>query len=131
MKRAVLSLKGASSPETTLFCLSNSNTVYIDVILKHHKLTDLFTRVTTNPSYWTEDDKLIISRRVAPDAPKQHGCKVGCSENMCKGQSLIHLLGYRERPRRSDDVKAAGVASDGDTRLDEHDLTNPRPRWID
>ena len=86
MKRAVLSLKGANSPATTLFCLSNSNTVYIDVILKHHKLTDLFTRVTTNPSYWTEDDKLIISRRVAPDA-KQHGCKVGCSENMCKGKS--------------------------------------------
>jgi pyridoxal phosphate phosphatase PHOSPHO2 len=115
MLRAVHGLKAADSPSTSFFLLSNSNTVYIDTILKvrtradidprsgsrpadplslcptrrnlqHRKLTDFFARITTNPSAWDENEKLIIKRRVDPSGP-QHTCKVGCSANMCKGAS--------------------------------------------
>ncbi|CED84959.1 Predicted haloacid dehalogenase-like hydrolase [Phaffia rhodozyma] len=87
MKRATLGLKAASEPKSSFFLLSNSNQVYIDTILKHHRLTELFDRITTNPSKWDENDKLIINRRISPDAT-QHGCQVGCSPNMCKGEEL-------------------------------------------
>lgn len=74
------SLRNSSSrpPPSPPFCF-----------LQHHNLTDLFTRITTNNSHWNEDGKLIITRRIAPDAPKQHGCKIGCSANMCKGSSFL------------------------------------------
>lgn len=123
MKRAVLALQAASTPETTFFCLSNSNSVYIDTILRvrlssldlstevfvtycsclfpltlprlqYQGLTNLFSRITTNPASWTDDGKLIIKRRVDPHGP-QHGCKVGCSANMCKGQSGLFGAGAR------------------------------------
>ncbi|KAL7410135.1 phosphatase phospho-type [Mrakia frigida] len=111
MKRAVLALKAASYPQTTLFCLSNSNQVFIDVILKHHNLTDLFTRITTNNSHWNEDGKLIITRRIAPDAPKQHGCKIGCSANMCKGEELEAFLA--EKKLAGDDYSRVIYVGDG------------------
>lgn len=88
MKRATLGLKAASSPKSTFFLLSNSNQVYINTILEHHKLTKLFDRITTNPSHWDEKNQLLITRRISPDGP-QHTCQVGCSPNMCKGWSSI------------------------------------------
>lgn len=38
----------------------------------------------TNPAQFREDGLLELRRRVDPNGP-QHGCKVGCSPNMCKG----------------------------------------------
>ena len=46
---------------------------------------DLFTEIVTNPAHFEPDGLLKLSRRVSPDGP-QHGCKVGCSANMCKGE---------------------------------------------
>lgn len=111
MLRAVRGLKAVENPSTSFFLLSNSNTVYIDTILKvrplalifpfrderllisisspsskHRNLTDFFARITTNPSAYDENGRLIIRRRVDPAGP-QHTCKVGCSANMCKGAS--------------------------------------------
>lgn len=116
MLRAVRGLKAVENPSTSFFLLSNSNTVYIDTILKvrplalnflprdarverllisvsspslqHRNLTDFFARITTNPSAYDENGRLIIRRRVDPAGP-QHTCKVGCSANMCKGCVLF------------------------------------------
>jgi pyridoxal phosphate phosphatase PHOSPHO2 len=86
MKRGVQNLKAASSPDTTFFLLSNSNTVYIDTILEHQGLTKIFDEIVTNPAHFEKDGTLNLSRRVPANAKVQHTCKVGCSANMCKGE---------------------------------------------
>lgn len=109
MKRAVTALR-KRDPSTTFVCISNSNEVYIDTILKvrtppgrggnatlmnrqHHGLTDLFDTIITNPAHWEaatasrSADLLRVGRRIPADGP-QHSCKVGCLENMCKGDEL-------------------------------------------
>ncbi|PWN28176.1 hypothetical protein BDZ90DRAFT_231934 [Jaminaea rosea] len=93
MKRGVKNLKQHSSPATTLFLLSNSNTIYIDTILRHQGLAPgVFDEVVTNPASWSTEGCLQLSRRVPADAAKQHGCTVGCSPNMCKGEELEAFL---------------------------------------
>lgn len=112
MKRGVRELP-AQIP-TTFFLLSNSNYVFISTILAHHGLLlpdsppssssttttgsgsvtaatpsstkdakNLFEEIVTNPAEW-DGDLVALKRRVDPQGP-QHGCKVGCSPNMCKG----------------------------------------------
>ncbi|GAC92991.1 hypothetical protein PHSY_000551 [Pseudozyma hubeiensis SY62] len=90
VKRGVSNLKAAG--QTTFFLLSNSNTVYIDTILRHHKLESLFDEIVTNPAAFNDSGALILQRRVLATAEKQHGCKVGCSANMCKGEELDAFL---------------------------------------
>ncbi|PWN22833.1 hypothetical protein BCV69DRAFT_280441 [Microstroma glucosiphilum] len=92
MKRGVQNLKAAASPETTFFLLSNSNTVYIDTILEHQGLTNIFDEIVTNPAHFEKDGTLNVSRRVPAEAQVQHTCKVGCSANMCKGEELDAFL---------------------------------------
>jgi len=87
MARAVRYLKTTKDPDTTFLCLSNSNSVYINTILQHQGLTDIFDEIITNPATWTDDGLLKIRRRIDPDGP-QHNCTVGCSPNMCKGEEL-------------------------------------------
>jgi len=87
MARAVRYLKTIRDPDTTFLCLSNSNWVYINTILEHQGLTDIFDEIITNSATWTDDGLLKIRRRIDPDGP-QHNCTVGCSPNMCKGEEL-------------------------------------------
>ncbi|KAG8863570.1 hypothetical protein FRB96_008310 [Tulasnella sp. 330] len=91
MVRAIKSLKGRPSPETTFLCLSNANQVYIDTILEARGLTHIFDEIITNPATWTDDGLLQVRRRINPSA-KQHSCHVGCSPNMCKGEELEAYL---------------------------------------
>ena len=109
MVRGVKAVKAAAKPETTFLCLSNSNSVYIDTILKvwtHHGscvspktelvfqdkgLDDLFVEIVTNPAKWEDSGLLNLRRRVDPSGP-QHSCKVGCQPNMCKGEELEAFL---------------------------------------
>ncbi|PVG01207.1 hypothetical protein CPB86DRAFT_699888 [Serendipita vermifera] len=91
MIRAVNHLKKSEDPVVTFFCLSNSNEVFIDTILKDKKLDDLFYRITTNPAEWQDDGLLVVRRRIDPNGP-QHSCTVGCSPNMCKGEELSAFL---------------------------------------
>lgn len=87
MRRGVLNLKSANpTPETTFFLLSNSNTVYIDTILKHQGLDKVFDEIVTNPAEFDGEGRLILNRRIPVEHEKQHQCKVGCSANMCKGE---------------------------------------------
>lgn len=94
MNRGVRNLKSSTSPETTLFLLSNSNTIYIDTILSAQGLTSpqIFDEIVTNPAQWSSNGTLQLSRRVPATAERQHACKVGCSANMCKGEELEAFL---------------------------------------
>ncbi|KAK9899431.1 hypothetical protein P389DRAFT_48499 [Cystobasidium minutum MCA 4210] len=88
MKRGVRNLKARKDIDTTFLCLSNSNQVYINTILQHHGLTDIFSDIITNPAAFTSDGMLEVKRRVLASDTKQHQCTVGCSANMCKGEEL-------------------------------------------
>ncbi|TFK44376.1 phosphatase phospho-type [Crucibulum laeve] len=89
MVRGVSNLKDAG--KTTFFCLSNANSVFISTILKSKGLETLFHEIITNPAEWAPSGLLKLRRRVDP-AGTQHGCKVGCSPNMCKGKELEAFL---------------------------------------
>ncbi|TCD69831.1 hypothetical protein EIP91_006144 [Steccherinum ochraceum] len=91
MVRGITNLKNKASPQTTFYCLSNANSVFISTILKERGLDSVFEgRVITNRAEW-DADLLKLRRRVDPDGP-QHSCKVGCSPNMCKGEELERIL---------------------------------------
>ncbi|RDB24919.1 Inorganic pyrophosphatase 1 [Hypsizygus marmoreus] len=89
MVRGVSKLKAEG--KTTFFCLSNANEIFISTILKSKGLHDLFDEIITNPAEWDESGLLKVRRRVDPSGP-QHGCTVGCSANMCKGEELEAFL---------------------------------------
>lgn len=112
MKRAVTNLKASSGSETTFFCLSNANAVFIPTILKVRESTNeisfdeqqlilsssqskgldtLFEKIVTNPAEWDPSGLLRVRRRVDPNGP-QHKCSVGCSPNMCKGMPKQYRL---------------------------------------
>ncbi|EOQ99334.1 Inorganic pyrophosphatase 1 [Wallemia ichthyophaga EXF-994] len=86
MKRALENLKHRN-PDVDLVILSNSNEVYIRTILQDKKILHLFDAIITNKAEWSSSGCLNVSRRVDPNGP-QHGCSVGCSPNMCKGEEL-------------------------------------------
>ncbi|TFY71949.1 hypothetical protein EVG20_g1058 [Dentipellis fragilis] len=96
MVRGVKAVKAASTPETTFFCLSNANSVFIKTILHSKGLENLFTEIVTNPAEWDPSGLLKLRRCVDPNGP-QHSCKIGCSPNMCKGDELEAFL-ERHKP---------------------------------
>lgn len=49
-------------------------------------MENFFEEIVTNPAEFKDNGLLSLKRRVDPSG-KQHGCKVGCSANMCKGVS--------------------------------------------
>jgi len=91
MVRAVQRLKTVADPQTTFFCLSNANSIYISTILESKGLDELFTEIVTNPAHWEDGGLLHLQRRIGPEAP-QHNCAIGCSPNMCKGEELDAFL---------------------------------------
>lgn len=102
MLRGVRWLGAQSVPHTDFFLLSNSNEVYIHTILAHQGMLEppVFREIVTNPASFTESGLLRLRRRIAPDGP-QHTCTVGCSANMCKGESTEPAkLTRRRRARR-------------------------------
>lgn len=96
MVRGVKALKQDPEVDTTFFLLSNSNTVYIDTVLSARKLQppegpQVFTEIVTNPARFLPSGLLELKRRIPPagePGSRDHGCKVGCSANMCKGEEL-------------------------------------------
>ena len=55
-------------------------------IFQSKGLDALFDEIVTNPAEWEASGKLNLRRRIDPSGP-QHECKVGCSPNMCKGET--------------------------------------------
>ncbi|KAM0748956.1 hypothetical protein T439DRAFT_364472 [Meredithblackwellia eburnea MCA 4105] len=92
MMRGVQTVKNRQEPtKTTFLCLSNSNSVFIKTILAHHGLSDQFVEIITNPAEFKPNGLLHLQRRVDPNG-EQHGCKIGCSANMCKGKELEEFM---------------------------------------
>ncbi|KAL8292277.1 hypothetical protein RQP46_001743 [Phenoliferia psychrophenolica] len=92
MMRGVQAVKARQEPtKSTFFCLSNSNSVFINTMLNHHGLSEQFVEIVTNPAEFKASGLLHLERRVSP-AGEQHGCKVGCSANMCKGKELDEFM---------------------------------------
>ncbi|WAR59071.1 hypothetical protein PtB15_10B413 [Puccinia triticina] len=104
---------GAAETASKLLILSNSNTMFIELVLRHHGLWARFDgAVITNPACWDPEnaDRLLLRRRV--DAQEsQHGCTLGCSANMCKAAELI---AYLERRGPSKPFNRIAYIGDGD-----------------
>lgn len=70
--------------------VSDANTIFIDSILMHYRLRNLFFKVTTNPSFFDSAGKLHIVRFIKK-TDKPHGCTL-CPINMCKGEFVLDRL---------------------------------------
>ncbi|RUS30839.1 hypothetical protein BC938DRAFT_478899 [Jimgerdemannia flammicorona] len=107
-----------------LIILSDSNTVYIGIILKAYGVSDLFTAAITNPGHFDDAGRLHIRRRVPPEEP--HGCTMGCALNICKGQELSQYLSTR--PPFNQIIYVGDGTNDfcPATRLSSTDLLLPR-----
>jgi len=93
MKRGIQLLKDPASTQSTLFILSNANTFFINTILQHQGIRCI-DNLVNNPADFSDPanpHRLVLRRRVDPSGP-QHGCTVGCDDNMCKGQELTRYL---------------------------------------
>ncbi|OAQ29304.1 hypothetical protein K457DRAFT_32451 [Linnemannia elongata AG-77] len=75
-----------------LAIVSDANQVYIEGILEHYGIRNLFSAIITNPAFWDAHDRLHIQRLIPADGTP-HGCPTGvCSLNICKGQEVDKLL---------------------------------------
>ncbi|KAG0307820.1 hypothetical protein BGZ97_000270 [Linnemannia gamsii] len=75
-----------------LAIVSDANQVYIEGILEHYGIRNLFSAIITNPAFWDTQDRLHIQRLILADGTP-HGCTTGvCSLNICKGQEIDKLL---------------------------------------
>nr|AQS22610.1 putative phosphatase phospho2 [Pseudodiaptomus poplesia] len=88
-----------------IIIISDSNSVFIDEILKHRNLIEMVDRVFTNPASWTDKDLLTIQ-----PFHHQEDCKLS-SKNLCKGKIMEDYLG-------SCGEKFSSVAYVGDGRND-------------
>ena len=75
------SLSSLPTSQASPFCSLPPLTTYAQA----KGLDDLFDEIVTNPAEWDESGLLKLRRRIDPSGP-QHGCQVGYSPNMCKGQ---------------------------------------------
>jgi len=66
----------------TIIIISDSNSVFIEHILKVKKMDHLVDKVFTNPARWTEEGKLVIE-----PYHHQETCTLS-TKNLCKGQIL-------------------------------------------
>jgi pyridoxal phosphate phosphatase PHOSPHO2 len=108
-----------------MIIVSDSNTVFIDHILKSHGLRDLFSSVITNPAHFDADGMLSMS----PYENQEH-CDLSAA-NICKGDAVEE---YVWRRKEDDNVEFSFVAYAGDgsndlcpmVRLGENSLLFPR-----
>ena len=82
-------LRLIASRGVSMEVVSDANSVFIDCILRHYRLRDLFSRVTTNPAFFDSEGRLHIVRLIKKTEP--HGC-VLCPENMCKGAIVTAII---------------------------------------
>lgn len=78
--------KSVKEMSATIIIISDSNTEFINHILKVKKLDHLVDRVFTNPAMWNEEELLTIE-----PYHHQESCKLS-SRNLCKGQIMEDYL---------------------------------------
>ncbi|XP_050231735.1 inorganic pyrophosphatase 2-like [Mercurialis annua] len=120
----VHALKSAHASGCELRIISNSNTFFIDTILKHVGLRDCFYAINTNPGFVDEQGRLNILPF------HDHGCCALCPANMCKGRIV-------ERIQASEDNNKKRIVylgdGDGDycpsLKLTRDDFLMPRKKF--
>ncbi|XP_031551251.1 pyridoxal phosphate phosphatase PHOSPHO2-like [Actinia tenebrosa] len=65
--------------------ISDSNTYFIDHLLKRDNLSHVFSHVATNPAQWNENGRLQVTRY------HSHGCSF-CPKNLCKKEVLTNYV---------------------------------------
>merc|ERR1712059_173868 len=78
--------KSVSEFGATIIIISDSNSEFIDHILKAYKLDSLVKEVFTNPATWAEEGCLLIEPH-----HHQESCTLS-TKNLCKGQILENYL---------------------------------------
>jgi len=84
----------SATPKTDLIIISDSNSVFIETILRSRGLLSCFDRIITNPAEFNDHGRLCVRRRVPEGV--EHGCESGlCKENICKGKELMEYIEER------------------------------------
>ena len=78
----------SSRPRNDVIIISDSNSVFIDIILSHHGLSRMFKAILTNPAHFDADGLLCVSYHCRIP----HHCHRRCPPNMCKGLILQRFL---------------------------------------
>eukprot|EP00117_Sycon_ciliatum_P048349 scpid52542/ scgid34432/ Pyridoxal phosphate phosphatase PHOSPHO2 len=98
------------------FILSDSNSVFIDVLLERYGLKNLFKRVVTNPAHFDKNGCLRIQHC------HSHSCAT-CVLNLCKAEFMSEFIATTPYARKvyigdgGGDLHAALQLSPGDTLL--------------
>lgn len=117
-------LKYCSDQNYETIIISDSNSVFIDLILANAQLTDLITRVFTNPAYFDESGCLKIEHYHTQD-----WCDLS-TVNLCKGSILQDYV----KKRKEEGIQFDSVVYVGDgtndlcpsLTLKERDFVCPR-----
>jgi pyridoxal phosphate phosphatase PHOSPHO2 len=126
----IQAIKLAAEKGADLAILSDANTHYIDVILRHHELQHLFSKVVTNFAHFDEiQQSLVIAPYQPVDTP--HMCD-RCPPNLCKGGVLTH---WREKlSEQNPDLRVMYIGDGGGDfcpcmLLKEGDIILCRNKW--
>ncbi|KAG7163230.1 probable phosphatase phospho2 [Homarus americanus] len=117
-------LTGLPRDLTEFIIISDANSVFIDHILKHCELRDMFSELFTNPAQFDENGCLSIQMY-----HHQDWCTLS-TKNLCKGDILANYIKLRE----SENITFSTIAYVGDgtndfcpsLRLKECDVVFPR-----
>ncbi|KAL1815616.1 hypothetical protein ACET3Z_018190 [Daucus carota] len=80
--RIVAAIRSVHALGCDMKVLSDANQFYIETILKHHGVLDLFSEIITNPTFVDENGRLGITPY--NDSSNPHSCNL-CPPNLCKG----------------------------------------------
>ena len=93
----LIALREAHALGAKLVVLSDANTWFIEKILSHLGIRDIFSLVLSNRATWDEDDQRRQILRIRPF--HSHRCE-RCPPNLCKGLVLQKLLRDDRQRRR-------------------------------
>jgi pyridoxal phosphate phosphatase PHOSPHO2 len=78
-------LKNLHAANTDIVIMSDANIFYIEEILKHHDLLQCIKAIYTNKIELQQNSGRQVMR-IRRFTTEPHGCKNGCSANLCKGK---------------------------------------------
>jgi pyridoxal phosphate phosphatase PHOSPHO2 len=81
-------LRGLRELGCEIIIISDSNTIFIDHILRENHMLDLFDEVFTNPAHWDEQQPNLLHVK-----PFHHNedCLLS-GKNLCKGKVLQNYI---------------------------------------
>lgn len=107
----------------SMFCImSDANSMFIETVLRHQRLDNVFQNIFTNPAQFDHEERLSLQPLVKSDTP--HGC-TRCEINICKG-FLVQNVHSKQPFRRTVYVGDGTNDYCPATRLGENDVLLPR-----